>query len=78
MEVINITAYPDDSSQIEAIKAIFKAMKIKFELSGIDENESNSPYDVAFVEKIKKSKKEYEEGNFITVDKKDIDSFLGL
>ena len=32
MEAINITAYPNDASQLETIKAVMKAMKIKFEI----------------------------------------------
>lgn len=32
MQVINITAYAEDDSQIEAVKAIMKALKIKFEI----------------------------------------------
>jgi hypothetical protein len=42
MEAINIIAYPENNSQIEAIKAVLKAFKIKFEISkndsGIDES----------------------------------------
>ena len=42
MEAINIIAYPKNNSQIEAIKAVMKAFKIKFEISkedsGIDES----------------------------------------
>ncbi|MBK8672071.1 MAG: hypothetical protein IPN93_03530 [Bacteroidetes bacterium] len=33
METINIKAYTDDSSKIEALKAFMKALKIKFELT---------------------------------------------
>ena len=33
MQVINITAYTEDASQIEAVKAIMKALKIKFEIA---------------------------------------------
>jgi hypothetical protein len=33
MQVINITAYAEDDSQIEAVKAIMKALKIKFEIA---------------------------------------------
>lgn len=33
MKSINITAYTDDASQIESIKAFMKALKIKFELT---------------------------------------------
>ncbi|EJL65581.1 DUF2683 family protein [Flavobacterium sp. CF136] len=33
MQVINIIAYTEDASQIEAVKAIMKALKIKFEIA---------------------------------------------
>ena len=48
METISIRAYTNDDSQIEAIKAFMKALKIKFEL----ERETSS-YRPEFVEKIR-------------------------
>ena len=33
MQPINIKAYTEDASQIEAVKAFMKALKIKFELT---------------------------------------------
>jgi hypothetical protein len=38
MQTINIKAYTEDDSQIEAIKAIMKALKIKFELTKQENN----------------------------------------
>ncbi|KFF03346.1 DUF2683 family protein [Flavobacterium reichenbachii] len=35
MQAINITAYTEDASQIEAVKAFMKALKIKFEISNV-------------------------------------------
>lgn len=35
MQAINITAYTQDASQIEAVKAFMKALKIKFEIANI-------------------------------------------
>ena len=37
-----------------------------------------SPYDPEFVDKIKQSEKEFEEGNYTSVEKKDLKNFLGL
>lgn len=37
-----------------------------------------SPYDPKFVDKIKQSEKEFEEGNYTSVEKKDLKKFLGL
>lgn len=33
MYTINIKAHPQDESQVEAVKAFMKALKIKFEIS---------------------------------------------
>jgi DNA-binding protein H-NS len=35
MTAINITAYTEDASQIEAIKAVIKAFKIKYSISNV-------------------------------------------
>jgi hypothetical protein len=72
MEAINIIAYPSDTSQVEAIKAVMKAFKIKFEIK------KEKPYKPEFVAKIEQSKKEFEEGNSIRVKKEDLQNFLGL
>lgn len=72
MEAINITAYPSDASQVEAIKAVMKAFKIKFEIK------KEKPYNPEYVAKIKKSRQEYKDGNFVTVEKENLKSFLGL
>ena len=73
MEAINIKAYPNDISQVEAIKAVMRAFKIQFEIT----NEKKS-YNAEFVAKIKDSKKEIEEGNLTRVKKEDLQQFLGL
>ena len=72
MQTINITAYTEDDSQIEAIKAIMKALKIKFEIS------KEKPYNPEFVAKIEKSKQEFKDGKSTRVKKEDLQSFLGL
>ena len=56
MQTINITAHTEDASQVEALKAFMKALKIKFELS------KESPYDPEFVAMIKKGDKDFAEG----------------
>jgi cytochrome c len=63
MEAITIKAYPQDNSQIKALKAFMKALNIKFEVT-------ESPYNPEFVEKIKKSQQDYKEGKgkVITID----------
>jgi cytochrome c len=65
-----VIAHPKDVSEINALKAFMEALHIKFEIE--------EPYNKEFVEKIKKSKKQYEKGNFITIEKNKINEFLGL
>ena len=72
MQTINFTAYTDDASQIEAVKAFMKALKIKFEVS------KDAPYNAKFVAKIKQSEKEIQEGKTTRVKKEDFKEFLGL
>ena len=72
MQAINFTAYTDDASQIEAVKAFMKALKIKFEIS------KDLPYNAEFVAKIKQSEKEIQEGKTTRVKKEDFKEFLGL
>ena len=38
MQTINITAYTEDASQVEAVKAFMKALKIKFEVTKQKDN----------------------------------------
>lgn len=38
MQPINITAYTEDVSQIEAVKAFMKALKIKFEVTNQEDD----------------------------------------
>jgi hypothetical protein len=56
MQTINITAYTEDASQIEAIKAVMKALKIKFEIS------KGKTYHPKFVEKIERSRQDLVDG----------------
>jgi hypothetical protein len=60
MNVINITAYTQDPAQIEAVKAMFKAFKIKFKISKQKDEVLN--YDPEFIEKIAQGDKDLAEG----------------
>ena len=66
MEAINIKAYTTDNSQIDAIKAFMKALKIKFEVS----KETKSPYNPEFVEKIKQGDEDLKngKGRLVTIE----------
>jgi len=67
-----IIAHPQTDEQVNVIKAFMNALKIKFEIS------KENPYNSDFVAKIEKSKKEFENGDFTRVAKKDLQNFLGL
>jgi hypothetical protein len=56
METINIKAYTTDTSQVDAIKAFMKTLKIKYEVL------KEEPYDQEFVDKILQGDKDYEAG----------------
>lgn len=60
MKAINITAYTEDASQIEAIKAVFKAFKIKYKISKATDLEK--PYKPEFVDMIKRGEEDLKKG----------------
>ena len=66
MEAINIKAFTTDSSQLEALKAVMKALKIKFEVSNED------IYNKEFVKKIEESRKQVAEGKVTKISLDDI------
>ncbi|MCF8360781.1 MAG: hypothetical protein K9H26_18645 [Prolixibacteraceae bacterium] len=68
MKAINITAFTDDPSQIEEIKAVIKSLKIKYQISTI--NEPESPYNPDFVKMIRQGEKDIKSGKGIgmTID----------
>jgi hypothetical protein len=73
MQTENIfIAHPTNEEQVNALKAFVKALKIKFEVT------TEKAYNADFVEKIEKSKKEFEDGKFTRVEKDDLQQFLGL
>ena len=78
MEAVNIIAYTSDISQIEAVKAVLKALKIRFEITKQNVETKPKGYDSEFVAKIQKSRQDYQDGNFITVEKENFKEFLGI
>jgi len=64
--------HPENSEQVNALKAFIKALNMKFEIT------REPSYDPDFVAKIKKSREEFQSGNFVSVEKEDLQSFLGL
>ena len=61
-----IIFHPSSSEEVKALKAFAKALKIKFEVS------EKKPYKNDFIEKIKRSKKEHEEGKDVIIPTNDI------
>ena len=78
MEAVNIIAYTSDISQIEAVKAVLKALKIRFEITKQNVEAQSEGYNSEFVAKIQKSRQDYQDGNFITVEKENFKEFLGI
>ncbi len=68
----SVTLNLNDDSQLDTVKALLKALKIKFTVS------NEKKYDTKFVSKIKKSEEQIKEGKYITVKKDDINNLLGL
>lgn len=54
-----VIMHPESKEQLSALKAIAKALNVKFE---------TSPYNPDFVAKIKESKNQVEEGKFTKLD----------
>ncbi len=61
-----IIAHTNDVSQLEAVKAFFKALKIKFEVA------KESPYNPEFVAKIQESKEQLKKGQYKVIKTKDL------
>lgn len=73
MTTENIFIVHPTSEQADALKAFIKALKIKFEIATND-----NLYNPEFVDKIKKSKQEFQQGDYTRVEKADLKNFLGL
>lgn len=71
MKAINITAYTEDASQIEAIKAVIKAFKIKYSITKV--KETDSVYNPDFVAMIKQGEKDLKNGKGISMTIKDLE-----
>jgi hypothetical protein len=66
MNAINFKVYPQNREQIKAIKTVFKAFKIKFEV------EEEKPYDPEFVERVLLAKEEIKQGKGVKIATKDL------
>jgi hypothetical protein len=59
-----VIMHPQNKEQLSALKAFAKALKVDFETT------KESPYNADFVNKIKESKKQIDDGKYITLDPK--------
>lgn len=53
-------------------------MQLVRSLNFVQVAENHDEYNPEFVEKIKRSQQEYKDGDFITVEKEDFKTFLGI
>ncbi|WP_276381352.1 DUF2683 family protein [Flavobacterium sp. H4147] len=70
MQAINITAYTEDDSQIEAVKAFMKALKIKFEIANIKPYELSSEQQEILNSQINLDRSNYKDAESIYTDLK--------
>jgi hypothetical protein len=61
-----LIAHPDSDDKFEALKAVLKALKIKFEIT------KEKPYNPEFVAKIEKSREQYKKGNYTVIKTEDL------
>lgn len=66
MNAINFRVYPDDMEQLRAIKSVFKAFKVKFE---VDEEK---PYNPEFVQRVLLAKEEIKQGKGVKIATEDL------
>jgi hypothetical protein len=66
--------HPSNEEQVDALKAFLKALKMSFEVKKVEEKS----YNKAFVKKIKESRKQYENGEFVSLKQEELKNFLGL
>ena len=70
MQAINITAYTEDASQIEAVKAFMKALKIKFEIANVKSYELSAEQQEILDSQINLDKSLYTDAELIYTDLK--------
>lgn len=60
-----LIVHPDSKEKLTTLKALLKALKISFE-------EEKSPYNAEFVEKINRSKKDFNSGRYAAIKTTDL------
>ncbi|MBE8726114.1 DUF2683 family protein [Flavobacterium hungaricum] len=70
MQAINITAYTEDASQIEAVKAFMKSLKIKFEIANVKPYDLSAEQQEILDSQANSDKSEYKDAESIYTDLK--------
>lgn len=60
-----LIAHPESKEKLAALKAFMKALKIRYE-------EGESPYNAEFVDKINRSKEDFNDGKFKAINTDDL------
>lgn len=64
--------HPQNKEEETVLKAFMNALKIKFEVT------KDGNYNPEFLAKIEKSRKQFTNGEFVSVEKDQLEEFLGL
>lgn len=72
MKAVTITAYTEDTSQIEVIKAVIKALKIKYSIS--KSKEMDSAYSPEFVDMIRQGEQDLKDGKGVSMTIEDLEA----
>ncbi|WP_035650988.1 hypothetical protein [Flavobacterium sp. ASV13] len=70
MQAINITAYTEDASQIEAVKSFMKSLKIKFEIANVKPYELSEEQQQILNDQIASDKNLYTDAESLYTDLK--------
>ena len=70
MQAINITAYTEDASQIEAVKAFMKSLNIKFEISNVKPYELSEEHQYILNKQVNSDRKLYTDVESVYTDLK--------
>ena len=66
MKIPDIIVHPGSDDKFEALKAVLKALKIKFEIT------KEKPYNPEFVAKIEKSREQHKKGEYTVIKTEDL------
>jgi hypothetical protein len=65
--------HPSNNEQATALKAFLKALKMSFEIK-----KEEKPYNPEFVKEILESRKQYENGEYVSMSHEELKAYLGV